>query len=145
MKAKGVEMGSIGGGGRYDNLTGSFGLKDVSGVGVSFGAARIYLVMDELGLFPEALTNNLEVLIMALDDASHLHAYGLLTDLRQKGIVADLYPEATKMKKMMKYANNIDAPHVIIIGESEREAGEYKVKNMESGEQVDFTKWLADR
>lgn len=145
VKAKGVEMGSIGGGGRYDNLTGSFGLKGVSGVGVSFGAARIYLVMEELGLFPEALTNNLEVLIMALDDASHLHAYGLLNDLRQKGIIADLYPEATKMKKMMKYANNVAVPHVIIIGESERETGVYKVKNMESGEQIDFTKWLADR
>jgi histidyl-tRNA synthetase len=145
VKANGVAIGSIGGGGRYDNLTGSFGLKGVSGVGVSFGAARIYLVMEELGLFPEALTNNMELLIMALDDESHLHAYGLLNDLRQKGIVADLYPEAAKMKKMMKYANNISAPYVIIIGESERESGNYKVKNMETGEQIDFKNWLSDK
>lgn len=145
VKANGVSMGSIGGGGRYDNLTGSFGLQGVSGVGVSFGAARIYLVMEELGLFPEELTNNLEVLIMALDDESHIHAFSLLNDLRQKGVVADLYPAATKMKKMMKYANNIHAPHVIIIGESERTSGAYKVKNMESGEQKDFKDWLAER
>ena len=145
VKAKGVEMGSIGGGGRYDNLTGSFGLKDVSGVGVSFGAARIYLVMEELGLFPEELDNALELLIIALDEESHLHAFSLLNDLRQKSIVADLYPEAAKMKKMMKYANNISAPFVIILGESERVSKEYKVKNMESGEQISLDQWLSQR
>ncbi len=145
VKAKGVSMGSIGGGGRYDNLTGSFGLKGVSGVGVSFGAARIYLVMEELGLFPEELANTMDVLLMALDEESHVHGYGVLMDLRQKGIIADLYPEAAKMKKMMKYANNIAVPHVMIIGESEREAGQYKVKNMETGEQIDLETWLSER
>ncbi len=145
VKANGVEMGSIGGGGRYDNLTGAFGLKDVSGVGVSFGAARIYLVMEELGLFPEELDNALELLIIALDDASHLHAFTLLNDLRQKGVIADLYPEAAKMKKMMKYANNISAPYVIIVGESERENKEYKVKNMETGEQIVLDEWFSQR
>lgn len=145
VKANGVDMGSIGGGGRYDNLTGSFGLKDVSGVGVSFGAARIYLVMEELELFPEELDNALELLIIALDDESHLHAFSLLNDLRQKSVIADLYPEATKMKKMMKYANNISAPFVIIIGESERDSKEYNVKNMETGEQISLNQWLTQR
>ena len=142
VKAKNVQMGSIGGGGRYDNLTGSFGLKDVSGVGVSFGAARIYLVMEELGLFPEAIDQTLDVFIMALDDESHVYAFDLVTKLRAQGKAADLYPSAAKMKKMMKYANDIKAPYVIIIGDEERDSGEFKVKNMESGEQTPFQEWL---
>jgi len=151
VKANGVEMGSIGGGGRYDNLTGSFGLNDVSGVGVSFGAARIYLVMEELGLFPEELDNALDLLIIALDDESHLQAFTLLNDLRdfndqqKKDVLVDLYPSAAKMKKMMKYANNRSVPYVLIIGETERESKEYKVKNMETGEQVSLDEWLSQR
>lgn len=142
VKAKGVEMGSIGGGGRYDNLTESFGLKGVSGVGVSFGAARIYLVMEELGLFPDLLNQSLDILILALDDTSHLYAFELVTKLRAQGYAADLYPSASKMKKMMKYANNIEVPYVLIIGEEERNTGSFKVKNMDTGEQIPYEKWL---
>ena len=142
VKARNVQMGSIGGGGRYDNLTGSFGLKDVSGVGVSFGAARIYLVMEELGLFPEAIDQTLDIFIMALDEESHIYAFELVTKLRALGKAADLYPDAAKMKKMMKYANDINAPYVIIIGDQERESGEFRVKNMETGEQTPFQEWL---
>ncbi len=133
----GFTMGSIGGGGRYDNLTGVFGLNGVSGVGVSFGAERIYDVMEELNLFPEDVQKDIEVLFVALDEDSHRYAFKQVSILRQSGIACDLYPEPTKMKKQMSYANARKVPFVAIIGETEREEGKVSLKNMVTGEQKD--------
>jgi len=130
-----VAIGSIGGGGRYDDLTGSFGLKGVSGVGVSFGAARIYDVMEELDLFPVSVQQKLKFLLIAFDEDSHTYAFTQLSKLRQAGISADLYPSPTKLKKQMKYANDIGVPHVILIGSDEMQSGILSIKDMETGEQ----------
>lgn len=138
VESKDVKIGSIGGGGRYDDLTGSFGLKGVSGVGISFGAARIFDVMEELSLFPNQIDKLLSVLLVAFDEASHLHAFKLLSKLRQKGISADLYPEPAKFKKQMKYANQIGVPYTIVIGSEEVESEKYTLKNMISGEQESY-------
>lgn len=133
----GFTMGSIGGGGRYDNLTGVFGLNGVSGVGVSFGAERIYDVMEELKLFPSDVQRDIEVLIVALDEESHKYGFKLVSSLRQAGIACDLYPEPTKMKKQMSYANARNVPFVAIIGETERQENKVSLKNMVTGEQMD--------
>ena len=138
-ECKDVKIGSIGGGGRYDDLTGSFGLKDVSGVGISFGAARIYDVMEELDLFPESVNQMLQVLILSFDEESHQFAFELLSQLRDKDISADLYPEAAKMKKQMKYADKIKVPYVLLIGSNEMESGKFSLKNMQTGEQEDLS------
>jgi histidyl-tRNA synthetase len=135
VKAKDVKIGSIGGGGRYDDLTGVFGLKNVSGVGVSFGAARIYDVMEELDLFPKERPDNLKLLFVALDKEAHRYAFDCLNKMRAAGINADLYPSPTKMKKQMKYANDRKVPYVAIIGSNEMEACQVQLKNMETGAQ----------
>ncbi len=135
VKAKKVEIGSIGGGGRYDDLTGVFGLKGVSGVGISFGADRIYLVMEELELFPDRLTDSLQVLLVAFDVATHTYAFRCLQQLRSAGINAELYPEPAKLKKQMKYANARSVPYVVLIGEDEMKRGELTLKNMATGAQ----------
>ncbi len=134
----GLTMGSIGGGGRYDNLTGVFGLNGVSGVGISFGAERIYDVLQELNLFPDEVQKDISVLFVALDYESHKYAFGIVTELRMAGISCDLYPEPAKMKKQMSYANARNVPFVAIIGDSEREANKVSLKNMMSGEQKDI-------
>lgn len=136
-----LKMGSLGGGGRYDDLTGTFGMKDMSGVGVSFGAERIFIVMEELGLFPENTAKDIDVLFIALDDESHLTGFKWLYQLRQAGVACDMYPKATKMNKQMKYANDRKVPYVAIIGESERISGSVALKNMETGVQqvIPFT------
>ncbi len=134
-----VKMGSVGGGGRYADLTGVFGMKDMSGVGVSFGAERIYDVMEELDLFPESNPENLQVLFIAFDEKSHQYAFQQLTKLRQAGINADLYPKPTKLKKQMKYANDRQVPFVALVGDKEMETGMLAFKNMESGEQESLT------
>lgn len=131
-----VKMGSIAGGGRYADLTGIFGMKDTPGVGISFGAERIYDVLEELDAFPPTTAEDLDYLIVCLDDESLRHGFGLVTRLRAAGRHADLYPTAAKMGKMMKYADQRGAPKVIIIGKEERESGKYSVKTMVSGEQV---------
>lgn len=136
VKAKGVQMGSIGGGGRYADLTSVFGLKNVSGVGVSFGADRIYNALEELDLFPDTFRDELQVLLVALDQEAHEYAYEQVLQLRAAGINADLYPEPAKMKKQMKYANDRGVPYVIIIGSEEMKSGKLSLKLMESGEQV---------
>ncbi len=136
---EGVQMGSIGGGGRYDDLTGIFGLKDVSGVGISFGLDRIYLVLQELGLFPEAVDRSLEVLCVNFGDKEALAALQLVTKLRQSGVKADLYPSSAKMQKQMKYANNRNVPYVILIGEQELANNSFVVKNMSKGEQKTYS------
>lgn len=135
VKAKGIQMGSIGGGGRYDDLTGVFGLKNVSGVGVSFGAERIYDAMEELNLFPDDQTQNLKLVFLALDKDAHLYAFKQLMKVRAAGINAELYPEPAKMKKQMKYANARNVAYVSIIGSSEMESGELSLKNMTTGDQ----------
>ncbi|MBK07000.1 MAG: histidine--tRNA ligase [Deltaproteobacteria bacterium] len=145
-----VKMGSIGGGGRYADLTGIFGLNDMSGVGVSFGAERIYDVMEELSLFPEETRSAIpKILFLAFDEASHMFAFKQVTALRQAGISADIYPEPTKFKKQMKYANARGFSHIGIIGEDERTAGKITLKNMQTSEQTllspeDLLKQLQD-
>jgi len=135
VQAKDVRMGSIGGGGRYDDLTSMFGLKNVSGVGVSFGAERIYDVMEELDLFPTDNSQNLKVLFVTFDEASLTYSYKALLKLRQAGINSELYPEPTKMKKQMKYADARNVPFVAIVGSDELQQNVFAVKNMETGEQ----------
>ncbi|MEL6865921.1 MAG: histidine--tRNA ligase [Bacteroidota bacterium] len=135
VKAKDVKIGSIGGGGRYDDLTGVFGLKGLGGVGVSFGAARIFDVMTELDLFPKSVGNSLQVLLVAFDPETHLYAFKCLQQLHRAGINAELYPEPAKMKKQMKYANSRAVPFVILIGSNEMESGMLSIKNMEAGTQ----------
>lgn len=130
-----VNMGSIGGGGRYDDLTGIFGLKDVSGVGISFGLDRIYLVLEELGLFPKAVDQSLDVLCVNFGEKEALAALKLVGKLRKSGVKADLYPNAAKMQKQMKYANSRKVPYVILIGEQELQANSFVVKEMGKGEQ----------
>jgi len=135
VKAKGVEMGSIGGGGRYADLTSVFGLKNVSGVGVSFGADRIYNALEALDLFPEHFQDDLQILLVAFDQEAHQFAFQQLIALRAAGVNADLYPEPAKMKKQMKYANDRKVPFVAIIGSEEMQSGQLSFKNMESGDQ----------
>ncbi len=139
VKANDVVMGSIGGGGRYDDLTGNFGLKGVSGVGVSFGAARIFDVMEELNLFPENIAVQLKCLLVAFDKPSHEYAFSVLNQLRTVGISAELYPEPAKMGKQMKYANARAVPFVIVIGSDEMNSGKLALKNMTTGEQEKYT------
>ncbi|TAI49108.1 histidine--tRNA ligase [Flagellimonas allohymeniacidonis] len=132
---EGVSMGSIGGGGRYDDLTGIFGLKDISGVGISFGLDRIYLVLEELDLFPEEVSVSLDVLCLNFGEKEGKAALKLITQLRSKGLRADLYPSAAKVQKQFKYADKRKVPYVILLGEKELSEGQFVVKNMTSGEQ----------
>jgi histidyl-tRNA synthetase len=135
VQAVDVKMGSIGGGGRYDDLTGVFGLKNVSGVGISFGADRIYDCLEELNLFPENTTQMLKVLFVSFDDATHHYAFQCLIEFRKAGISSDIYPEPVKLQKQMKYANDRNVPYTILIGEEEMMTGQLTLKNMVSGEQ----------
>ncbi len=135
----GVQMGSIGGGGRYDDLTGIFGLKNVSGVGISFGLDRIYLVLEELGLFPEALDRTLDVLCINFGEKESMTALKLADQFRKQGFKADVYPSNAKMQKQMKYANNRNVPYVILIGEKEMTTNSFVVKNMASGQQNTYS------
>ncbi|SHI29985.1 histidyl-tRNA synthetase [Tangfeifania diversioriginum] len=136
VKAKDVEMGSICGGGRYDDLTGIFGLKDVSGVGVSFGAERIYDVLTQLDLFPPESTETTKVLFVNFGEKEEAYCLPMLSKLRASGINAEIYPDSAKMKKQMNYANKKDIPFVVLAGESEMAAQKFTLKNMESGEQT---------
>ncbi|RZL44315.1 MAG: histidine--tRNA ligase [Pedobacter sp.] len=135
VKTNEVAMGSIGGGGRYDDLTGMFGLKDLTGVGISFGADRIYDVLEELNLFPASAAQGTKVLISNFDEAAELYALPILQQLRSEGIAAELYPSAAKLKKQMSYADGKNIPYVILIGGDEMESGLLTFKNMETGEQ----------
>lgn len=132
---EGVKMGSIGGGGRYDDLTGIFGLKDMSGVGISFGLDRIYLVLEELHLFEKVALPRPDVLFINFGNDEALYATKAIKQLRASGIKAELYPSAAKMKKQMMYANKRAIPFVLLVGEQEMEQGIFTLKNMESGEQ----------
>jgi histidyl-tRNA synthetase len=132
---EGVAMGSIGGGGRYDDLTGIFGLKDMSGVGISFGLDRIYLVLEELGLFPETVSAKTKVLFINFGDAESLYAMKAITKLREQDITAELYPDNAKMAKQMGHADKREIPFVVLAGESEMSSEKFTLKNMKSGEQ----------
>jgi len=132
---KTVAMGSIGGGGRYDDLTGIFGLKDVSGVGISFGLDRIYLVLEELGLFPETITKSIDVLFINFGDKEALFSLKAIKKLRENGLQAELYPDAAKMKKQMMHANKRHIPYVVLVGEQEMNSNTYTLKNMNTGTQ----------
>ncbi|AUC75965.1 MULTISPECIES: histidine--tRNA ligase [unclassified Olleya] len=136
---EGVAMGSIGGGGRYDDLTGIFGLKNVSGVGISFGLDRIYLVLEELGLFPETITKSTEVLCINFGDTEALFCLKAVKALREAGINAELYPDkitnGKHMKKQMNYANKRNIPYVVLVGEEELKTNQFTLKNMISGAQ----------
>jgi len=135
VKAADYNIGSICGGGRYDDLTGIFGLKDVSGVGVSFGADRIYDVMLNLGLFPDRGQNEVKVLFINFGGKEEVYSLDALRSLRAYGISSELYPDSVKMKKQMSYANARKIPFVILAGEQERQNGEYTLKDMTTGEQ----------
>lgn len=139
VKTNEVAMGSIGGGGRYDDLTGMFGLKNLTGVGISFGADRIYDVMEELKLFPENSVSGTKVMIAHFDDKAFKYALPLVQKLREANIASELYPNISKMQKQMKYANDKKIPYVIVIGEEEMNSGNLAFKEMNSGEQEKLT------
>jgi histidyl-tRNA synthetase len=136
VKATGVQMGSICGGGRYDDLTGIFGLKGVSGVGISFGADRIYDVMTELQVFPENAMQSTKVLFANFGIEEEKHCLKIMRQLRDAGINAEIYPESAKMKKQFKYADDKHIPFVAIVGEEEMKSGVVSLKHMASGEQT---------
>ncbi|MEX1383504.1 histidine--tRNA ligase [Lutibacter sp.] len=132
---KGVKMGSIGGGGRYDDLTGIFGLKDVSGVGISFGLDRIYLVLEELNLFDVVELPKPKVLFINFGEKEAIYCMKALAELRKNNIKSELYPDAAKIKKQMNYANRREIPFVVIVGSNEIENKNYTLKNMQTGDQ----------
>ena len=135
VEAKGVQMGSIGGGGRYDDLTGIFGLKDMPGIGISFGLDRIYLVIEELGLFPSLEADITQVLFVNFGATEADYCLKALRYLRKSGINSELYPDAAKMKKQMNYADKKGIPYVVLVGEDEMKSGLLTVKNMNDGTQ----------
>ena len=135
VKANDVQIGSIGGGGRYDDLTSNFGLKDISGVGISFGIDRIYLVMEELGLFPKDIGLSTQVMFTNFGIEEANYCLPLLQQLRASGIRSELYPSSDKMKKQMNYANNKGVLFVILVGKDEMKSGVLTVKDMNTGEQ----------
>ena len=138
--SKDVGIGSICGGGRYDDLTDIFGLPDVSGVGVSFGADRIYDVMNELNLFPDEKIQTTQVFFVNFGTDEERYCMPLLAELREAGANAEIYPEALKMKKQMTYANNKNIPFVVLVGADEMKAGTVTLKNMVTGEQEQIQK-----
>lgn len=144
VKAKDVSIGSISGGGRYDNLTGIFGLPGVSGVGISFGADRIYDVLTELNLFPERNTDNTEVMFLNFGIKEERYCLPYLQRLRRNGINAEIYPDAVKIQKQMKYANQRGIPVVVFAGEEETKNKTFTVKWMKEGKQenIDADKLL---
>ena len=135
VKADGVKMGSICGGGRYDDLTAQFGLKDVSGIGISFGADRIYDVLEELGLFPKSTERNISYLLLNFGGEDLFASMDLANAIRDKGIDCELYPNQAKIQKQFKYANDRSARFVIMIGEDERNSDTITLKNMKDGTQ----------
>lgn len=136
VKANGVQMGSICGGGRYDDLTGIFGVPGLSGVGISFGADRIYDVMNELNLFPAEIGATTKVLFANFGEQEEMFILPVLRDLRKAGVNAEIYHEAAKMKKQFKYADDKRIPFVAIIGADEMANGQVSLKNMQSGDQT---------
>ena len=140
VKALDVQIGSITGGGRYDNLTGIFGLPGLSGVGISFGADRIYDVLEQLQLFPEASAmGGVRLLFINFGEREAAHCLRLAAEARRSGIATEVYPDSTKMKKQMSYANALQVPFVALVGETEMAEGTVTLKNMQTGEQQSVT------
>ena len=135
VKALDVEIGSITGGGRYDNLTGIFGMPGLSGVGISFGADRIYDVLNQLDLYPETVTTQTQLLFINFGEREAAYCLPILAKARQAGIRCEIYPDQVKMKKQMQYANTKQIPFVALVGENEMNEGKVTLKNMETGEQ----------
>jgi histidyl-tRNA synthetase len=135
VEASDMEIGSICGGGRYDDLTGIFGLPDVSGVGISFGAERIYDVMSKKNLFPKDSAGTMRLMFVNFGKSEEKYCLGLLSKVRSRGIPAEIYPEPAKLKKQMSYANNKAIPFVALVGESEIKENKITIKNMETGKQ----------
>ena len=136
---KDVKIGSIGGGGRYDNLTSVFGLDNVSGVGISFGLDRMYIVMEELNVFPENIDQNTRVMLVNFGKEESVYCLNLLKQLRENGISSELYPSNSKMKKQMSYADKKSVEFVLMIGENEMESNTITIKNMKLGTQEEST------
>lgn len=150
VKAADVEIGSICGGGRYDDLTGIFGLKNISGVGISFGADRIYDVMAQLNLFPEDTAISSSILFANFGEKESMYCFAMLTKLHEAGISAELYPDAVKLNKQLSYANARHIPYVVLAGENEIREGMLTVKEMASGEQhsvkpLGLAEWMGNR
>jgi len=139
VKVNKVTVGSVSGGGRYDNLTGVFGLDGVSGVGFSFGVDRLYDVMDELGIFPESNLDQTKVLITHFDEKGFEYGLQILFKLRSAGISSELFPETGKIKKQLTYADKKQIPFVIILGDNEILDGKVSLKNLNSGTQETLT------
>lgn len=136
VKANGVQMGSISGGGRYDNLTGTFGVPGLSGVGISLGVDRIYDVLEELQLFPDNQVLSTHVMITNFDQESFRYGLKVLSHLRAAGLNGEIYPESVKLKKQLDYADKKRIPFVVLIGSDEMASGKLTVKNMRTGEQL---------
>ena len=135
VKNNNVKIGSIGGGGRYDNLTSNFGLNNMSGVGISFGLDRIFIVMEELNLFSNQNNSFTQVMFMNFGDNSLNYCLALLKKLRDKNIRSEIYPSVEKIKKQMNYANNLSVKYVVFVGEDEIKSEILTVKEMSSGKQ----------
>ena len=134
-KIKGLDIGSLGGGGRYDDLTGIFGLDNMSGVGISFGLDRIYLAMEEMDCFPNDIIQTTDVMFVNFGDKEVNYCLPLLKELRENGISSEIYPESVKLKKQMNYANNKDIKIVVMIGEDEIQSELLSIKYMKTGKQ----------
>jgi len=139
VKALDVQIGSITGGGRYDNLTGIFGMPGLSGVGISFGADRIYDVLNQLELYPQDAIQSAQVLFINFGQAEAAYCLQAATKLREAGIRTEVYPDSAKMKKQMSYANTLGVPYVALVGESEMQSGLISLKDMQTGEQTQLT------
>ena len=139
MKALDVEIGSITGGGRYDDLTGIFGMPGLSGVGISFGADRIYDVLNQLELYPEEVLTSTQLLFVNFGERETQYLLPVISRCREAGIRCEIYPDAVKMKKQMQYANAKGVPFVAIAGETEIGEGRVTLKNMLTGEQQQLT------
>ena len=136
MKALDTPMGSISGGGRYDNLTGIFGMPGLSGVGISFGVDRIYDVLNALDLYPKDSLQTTQVLFINFGEKETAYCLPIVAKVRQAGIRAEIFPDSTKMKKQMSYANAKQIPFVVLAGDNEIAEGKVTLKNMETGEQT---------
>ena len=139
VKALDTPMGSITGGGRYDNLTGIFGMSGLSGVGISFGADRIYDVLNTLDLYPKEAITTTQLLFINFGEAETTYCLPCVAKAREAGIQTEIYPDSAKMKKQMGYANAKEIPFVVLAGEEEMAANKFTLKNMQTGEQVTLT------
>jgi histidyl-tRNA synthetase len=144
VKALDADMGSIGGGGRYNDLTSLFGVPNIPGVGISFGVDRIYDVLEDKKLFPESVQQSTQVLFFNLGEAEAMQAFQLMMSLRNKKIACEMYPEKSKFDKQFKYAEKKNIPHIVIIGSDELNQQKCTVKNLINGEQstIDFDNLL---